>query len=342
MQLKEALKRVIKICPKAKDAALFRSVRFVAGTGTEPSRVFTSDGVCMAAIPVDNALPDALISNDGLASAVKDSGDLEIGVTAEGQLSLFGTNGTYKLKSSENVDYFPSPPETPENFVEITWWLVQKVLHATARDQAGPELSVVHFSPEYIEAFDQVRLARVEMDGSWSGCVPARLFKHWPGGSVETVFNEHYAFFRIGGEQLRIANLTKLAYPDTDKLIAPITSGGSFLVDSERFRETIQQATEVSPINLVMLNPVMLNALEGAVRVVACDAGGTLDAYEGVVPSAVCQGTPGKATVDGKLLQQALKQCDTPNLKITVGENVDPLRIEAGNLIECIWQRYWE
>lgn len=333
MKLKEALKRVIKICPKGKDQGLYKAVRLISG---DVPSVFASDGVCSILINVEAPLVDALISTTGLASAVKDSEDLGI-VDAPSYVQLVGSS-TYKVDKTDNLDYFPKVPNTPSSYEIVPgWWLVKKVFHAAANQKAGAALSVVNFNPEYVEAFDQVGLSRVAMDRHWKGFVPARLFKNWPGGTVAARFTEHHAFFMIGDE-LRIANLTvDGGYPDTENLVAGGKETYSCLPHTETLLETVKQATEISPINLVMLT-----AKEDMLGVQACNASGAMDTYAGVVPTLFKWGEPGQATVDGKYLQQTLKQCDTPRVKVSLGDTVDPLRIESGNLTECIWQRCWE
>jgi len=180
---------------------------------------------------------------------------------------------------------------------------------------------------------DKVRIARVTVPNAWQGFVTARLFAHWPKGSVCCAFTDHHAFFAVG-EEMRITALGSVNYPPTDKLFKAVYTGFS-LVDAYQLTQAVKQATDVSPLNLVMLT-VAGRVLE----VRACDVNGRLDSYLGTVP-AISQSGEMEVTIDGKLLQQALAQCDTPSVKLSAGSSVDPLQIESGTFTECLWQKYW-
>lgn len=337
MFLKEALRRVIKICPKGRDQALFRAVRFVAGSGTSPAYVYASDGVCFFSVPVEDDLFDILIASEGIATAVKDSGRLYLDRAQDGTVSLLGNRTRYQLVASDNLEFFPAHPWVPQAMGAFPWTEVSRVVHASPKETEGSAVAVVRFTPQYVEAFDQVRLARVEIKTPWIGFVPRRAFLFWPSGEAQVAFTEHHAFFKIG-EEVRSANLVNNpSYPDTDKLAARIEGGGSFLSSVMELQKVVKAAVAVSPIGLVMLEAVLPDLL----RVVACDVKGPIKLYEGWATAAAIAGTPGVATVDGKLLLQALKECATPKVKLVSGDNVDPLRLESGSLVECIWQRYW-
>ena len=149
-------------------------------------------------------------------------------------------------------------------------------------------------------------------------------------------FSEYHAFFRVKGE-VRIANLSKMDFPDTSKFMVDSKEGGYVVVDLEYAIPVVERATEISPLNLVMLE------MSGDVlEVRACDIKGKIDGYMGAMKPIIIQDSPGKATVDGKMLLQALKQCDTPRVRLTSGSNVDPLKLESGRFTEYLWQRYWE
>lgn len=333
MKLKEALKRVIKICPKSKDQALFKAVRFVAGKDGQLSKVFTSDGVCMSLIPVDDILPDMLVNSTEIINAIKDAGDLELTID-QGLISLVGNRAIYRLVASDNVNYFPQVPIIPKHFSEFHFSMAKKVIHAAPIEKDN-SIPVIHFNDRFIEAFDSIRLARVEVNTLGDRFVPANIFKSWPVGTVEIAYTSHFTFFRIG-EEIRIANnLLSVTYPDTNKLIAKHNSG-SYFVDTEEILQVVRQATEISPINLVLVTVV-----ENKAQIKACNAKGPIPNFECFIPIKHKWENPGEATVDGKLFLQALKECDTPTVKLTVGENIDPLRIESGYFTECIWQRYW-
>jgi hypothetical protein len=336
MKLKEALKRVVKMCPKTKDQALFRTVRFIAGS---PSSVFTSDGVSMIWIPVDEPLPSALVSADLISRAIKDKGDLNFCNPGTGNYELRSPMATYQLSLVSDTEFFPSPPPLPPEFHPISdWSLVQKVMHAAASEKEGPKLSVIRFKPTFVEAFDMIRLSRLEFSAPWAGLVPVKIFASWPKGAVEAAFTEYHAFFRVG-EEIRIANFSTAEYPNTDKLVSTKHDFRMVWLTLPTFQTVVERATEVSPINLVMLS-----FDETRLDVKACDASGPMDVFSGGVDllSSSRFDERKDVTVDGKFLQQALKQVDTPAVQLSFGDVVDPLIIESGPLTEFIWQRYWD
>lgn len=338
MYLKDALKRVVRICPKKKDQSLFRVVRFVARTNTEPARVYATDGVCFFSVSVEDDLVDALVPLSSLVSPMTDAGELTLERGVDGRLNLLGKQTRYQLATTDNLEYFPAFPGIPSKLVSFPWSEVSRVFHVVTKNSKGAGVAVVRFDSQYVEAFDQIRLARVDVKMGWSGFVPVRVFASWPKGVALFGCTGHHAVFQIGDE-LRAVNLVNNpAYPNTDKLMVPITGGGSFLVDVQELQKIVKAACIASPLDLVMLE---VSAERGCLQVVACDVRGPVDTYVGWVAINALKGSPGVVTLNGGLLFQALAQCRTPKVKLTAKDNVDPLRLESGSLVECIWQSYW-
>lgn len=345
MELKKAIERVAKVCPRAKEQAKqYGFIRFYPAWGEFPAYVFATDGVCSAMVSLDKGVdvPNVLLEVDLLLKAAKAQGQLSVQEVGYGHVEIRAIDdaapGTllYKVQA-KNFDNFPGPPIFPEkgNFKLIAnWSMVSKVFHAAGKEGAGGELSVVHFDPAFVEATDKNRLARVEVEGPWDGLVPTRLFKSWPKGLVKAAFHGGHAFFMVGSE-VRISGIVKFNYPDTKTVVPKAHPGPTVLVQTASFQEAVERGTKVSDIGLVNI------AFEGqqmTLRAWAKEAGGVGDSFEAMVPVLHGNAEPGSVLVKGKYLEEALKAVTTPNVKVGYGGMADPLRIESGLYIACLWQ----
>lgn len=352
MELKRAIDRVVKVCPRRKEHAAFQAIRFVPNPAGVPY-VYATDGRRFASAHVDlKDFPDMLLPSGPLAAAAKDLGTLEIIEAGYGKLELRSKTSTYSLRSMD-TSKFPVLPVMPEQFSPISsgdWAEVTKVFHAAGREQENPELAVVHFTPEYVEATDQTRLVRVEIPGPWDGLVPVSTFKSWPKGSVHTVFSKTHAFFRVGDE-LRVGVLAhNSSYPKTVSVVPKRHEGPFVLVATEIFRDAVQQGTALSELGLILLE---MDSVTLGMQVRAWREGSTDDPrYEATVP--VLHGKlpepvlPGKfpepsavqniMLLAGKPIEAALQKVVTPNVRLCYGTVSDPIRIESGIFSACVWQ----
>lgn len=335
MELKKAIQQVTKVIPKKQELAkVYGFVRFVSPENGGPSKVYSTDGSRVYLALVDCELPPAILESTLLAKAAKDPGLMTVQNIGYGRMDLCTEHNRYAFQSGD-TDNFPAPPVVPEKIrcYPVEEWIdVPHVLHAAAVEKENPDMAVIRFTPEYVEAMDKNRLARVEVERPWSGMVRASLFKGWPKGKVRFLFTEEFAYFWIGDE-LRMAPIQRTRYPDTDMVVPKVHPGPSVLVPTGPLAVAVKQGTEVSGLGLVNL------AIEpDKVVVRAWQEGQVGESYEATVPIYHGGGEHGNVLVNGKYFTQALKPVQTPNVKLGYGHMADPLRLESGTYIACLWQ----
>lgn len=330
MDLKTAIQRVSKVLPRGKDVESYKWIRFLSGP---PSRIYATDGPRTVVAQVDVELPDVLLASDLLVKAAKDGGEITVHQVGYGNIELRTPSTVYKLQGYGG-DQFAALPPVPDMFTEVDYWgQVTKVFHAAASPAVDSDLAVIRFTPEFVEATDRYRLVRVSAPGPWAGLVPTDVFKTWPKGMVEVAFTTQHAYFRVQDE-LRIATIRSTAYPNTDSVIPDVHSGPRVLVPVGILVNAVKQGLEVSELGLVNLT-----FEDGQVVIRAWQEGDVGKAYQAEVPALHrWDWAPGSVLVNGKYLHQSLKVVDTPNVILGYGDIADPLRVESGLFVACLWQ----
>jgi hypothetical protein len=92
----------------------------------------------------------------------------------------------------------------------------------------------------------------------------------------------------------------------------------------------------VSPLNLINIEFTQRSLI-----IRAWENNEGKDSYEAVVPVFQHWDDPSRSIcmlVNGKYLEQALKQVDTPNVKLGYGDLPCPIRVESGWFTGCVWQ----
>lgn len=340
MDLKTGIERVVKVCPKAKAAEAHQHVRTIPITDGK-SMLYATDGIRSSLVTVDCVLPDLLLPSPDLAKVTKDPGEVEVVQVGYGKVELRTDKATYQLRGS-NFDKFPPPPPVPSSdqfFYAEAWESVSKVFHAAATEKDNPELAVVSFDQGIVEATDKCRFARVEVVGSypWAGLVPAATFKSFPKGGVWASFTATHAFFWIGDE-IRASLLARSAtFPDTAGGIPRKHPGPWVLVSTSDLRAAVRQGTKVSGLGLIAIE--IKSEGRPVVTVRAWQERGAEAAYEGRVEVLhdADDDSDAVALVNGKYVDQILKQATTPNVKVAYGGMSDPVRFESGPLVACVW-----
>ena len=341
MELKQAIQRVAKVCPRKKEKAALQAIRFLPAQGENtPPYLFATDGIRSALVKVDiDQLPNVLLPSADVVKAANDPGEMDLKEIGYGKIEFHTPISSYQVQGM-NFDGYPTIPPIPSQYTPVMFWeQVSKVFHAAAKPAEVPDLAVVHFTPDYVECTDKSRLVRIEVSGPWDGLVPVTVFQTWPKGDVFTAFTSTHAFFWVGDE-LRMAVLAHSPdYPKTNQVV-PVRHAGPFmLVETQVFRDAIRQGMKLSTLGLVLLEfgeqPVSL-------KIRAWQEKSEESSYEAEVPVLNSRpGVPGAAEsvllITGKYLDEALKEVDTPNVRVCYGNINDPLRIESGLFRACIW-----
>lgn len=355
MELKKAIDRVAKVCPKKKELEAYQAIRFLPNPNGQPY-LYATDGLRIAMARVDaDDLPNLLLPVAPLVAASKDTGNLEVVEVGYGKVELRSGTAVYQLRGLDH-SRFPVLPPMPSQFVPVdpqVWKVVSKVFHAAGKETVEPALAVVNFTTEYVEATDQARLVRVDLTGPWHGMVPASTFKTWPKGEVFVAFTTTHAFFWVGDELRASCLLANKKYPNTRAVVPQEHEGPFVLVDTQAFQEAVQQGAKLSDLGLVLVE-IGQSALSLKLRAWqerVFDPNGSPESgwstqekpgYEADIPVAhgklpeagMAQGT---MLLTGKYLDEALREVDTPNVRLCYGPISDPLRIESGVYTACVW-----
>ena len=336
MELSKAIQRVAKVCPKKKDQAALQTIRFLPSYQGEPPWLYATDGLRSALVKVDREdLPNVLLPASDLVKAAKDPGELDVVEVGYGKIELRTEAAVYQIQGL-NFGSYPGVPQTPTQYAPVAsedWAEVVKVFHGAAKETVDPEMAVIHFTPDFVEATDKNRLVRVDVAGPWAGLVPARAFKAWPKGEVQVAFTTTHAFFWIGDE-LRVASLlTNPDYPKTANTVPPVHPGPFVLVRTALFRDAVCQGMAMSGLGLVNME---MTGDKVVIRAWQEDA--EESSYVAEAPVLHARGPAGMLTITGKYVDEALRKVDTPNVKLGYGTVADPLRIESGRFVCCVWQ----
>jgi len=351
MDIIKAIKQVSKVCPKGKENEL-RRVRFCAAGEDARAHVYATDGQNYIVAYVDGDLPDAALPLDALQPILKHKGECKVKGLGYGVIE-FIADVVFARIQGENFDKFPVYPELPEMGQTVDVKEVAKVLHAAGTEKYEPQFAVLNFGEEWVEAYSGSRFARVLVSPGWTGLVNAKLFKAWPKGHTVTGSDGNHAFFRIGdtfekiGDEVRIGAFQRQHYPDTSEGVPQEFTGNRIVVDTRGIKSAIETSIGVGKANWVRFK------VDGGLRVypfgvenqkgkeVLCSYE---NSYSASIPIQYCfQPTlkPCTLNLNGKYVQEALRQVKTHNVILGYGEDGDnhhPLRIESAGFTACVWQ----
>jgi len=348
MELHLALQRSLKFVAKGKDAPpILKKVRFFPPTESAPSYVYSTDGEIGVLIPSNIPCPDMALDSDMLVGPAKDK-IVSVYLDDTGSKTVIFksvSDGGYALFFQESAGY-PMYPDYPTELKPIkNWKAVQKVFHAAlsrnikVRGSPRPDLECVHFLRDRVEATDSYRIAMVDVATPLRGQVPAYGFKHWPKGAVQAYFTETHMWVLVG-EEFRFIRLRTGPYADgqdlRDKFVPEFHDGTFMVLPAAELRDICKRATIVSELGQVILefgiDQVTIRAQEEVPNFKE-----ELTGYPGVAGGRKLEFL--KFLADGKFLDNALAAVNTPNVRIGYGGDLQPLRIESAEFVECLWPK---
>lgn len=346
MLLVEALQRAGKFVDKGKEALpILKSLRFIPAYNGMPARLYATNGVVGILVDVDQPLPNMVLPAEPLIKLCRDTtavigvenqGNAQALVTVTGKAAKGAALYTLQGLPPSEFPGFPAIPERFHRIQDYQWWSLQRVVHAAGKNKAEAELMNISFRPTAIEATDRSRVARAEVSGPWSGLVPSQLFQHWPkSGDVFCVFTEYYCFWRVG-QELRFAIIQRSEkYPNLEKIIPEVHDGWWMVMNVRPLMETVKRAFSMSPTASVVLDFGLMGLTVRAHSKKGTEFTSQLSGKLGVPSGRTAQFT--EILLDGKLLWEALRAFDTPKVRLCFGEAREPLRLESGNVVECLW-----
>lgn len=343
MNLKNALQRAAKLVPTDKTQNTLRHLLLVSDEHGDLPKVIAGDGEVWTHITLDEGLEviDGAIPVADLAKLLVDAKEVLAVEWGQG-----GGSAKITLRTKANTlaqaevqvmptSLYPRPhlPDDIEFTSEPFAHDLQKVAHAVGGNPMEPHLAYVHASKDGLAGSDGYRISMAQWEAPWEGLVPVKLFAHWPKREAIGLHVQRSSVaIKIGDDEIRHASFVKGPYPDAWGRAQGFErwQGPRVVVSTEAFAGAVKQASTVGPVNAVWLR-----MREGRIKIesVALDES---KSYQAEVRGDGCQ-KDADILVDGKMLHQALSAFDTPTVLVGYRRSFDPLRLESGRSIECIW-----
>lgn len=305
-----------------------------------PAYALATDGVVamMILLDPDVVVPNCVVNAVAAKKAVTELKDA-FTVTSTGKASVMieGATGQFHCLGVPVEDY-PSLPPFPTVLRSVPLWdLVDRVVHAASNRDDRPELQCVHLTPEFVEATDQDRVARVPLSGIVEKglLVPKKLFEKWPTkrrcsvgfavehGNVYVHVDEEFRFARAV-EDKDYYNLTPLF---------PKHMGYEATVERLRLRVNVRSA-----LGATKLGWVELHFANNQLRVSGID--NERVGFSDVFEAPLQKGDPLKPitlVVNGHYLMDTIDAVGDQHLTLLFTSEQQPLRIEASHFTESIW-----
>jgi hypothetical protein len=341
MELKAAIERAVRFCPKGKTTlATLQAVRFAPQSNNCPSVIYSTSGHLGTIVELrDVDLPNALLPVGALRKAIKSAKSVDsIREIRPGVLELVVT----AKKSKEQMPYeiecgdianFPGYPDVPPpmRFQPIPGWdSVLKVVAATGKAAHKPDLKLVRFHSQHVTATDLEWLIRLNRPLGWDGWLLADVFRTWPRGEVQVAWEPPYAFFRIGEETRFAALQPETRYQDAFGRYCQYVPKHHVVLSRIVLEDTIKRAQDVSPWKMVMMD---FGDTSVTVRAFArnreADAEASFAAY---IPYERANIVPMQVLIDSTILVEILKLVESPMLRFRIEAPGQPLQVESGDL----------
>lgn len=351
MDLKAAIERAVRFCPKGKTSlATLQAVRFVPEAHNCPAVIYSTSGHMGTIIELRGAeFPNALITAAALRKAVKGAksvdsiqeikpGILQVVVTAKKSLEPMA----YEVNCGD-VANFPGYPAVPppSTFGEILEWdSVLKLLPAVGKDAHKPDLQLVRFHPLHVTTTNLEWLVRLNRAFGWDGWVLADVFRSWPKGPVSVAWAPPYAFFRVGDETRFAALQPNARYQDSFGRYCDYRPPYSVVLSRALLEDTIKRAQDVSPWRMVAMD---FGDTSLTVRAFARAREKDADAsFAAVVPYDRATACNMQVLVDSTVLVEILKAVQSPRLRLRYESPTMPLQIESADFQYVVQPTEWK
>lgn len=351
MDLKSAIERAIRFCPKGKTApATLQGVRLVPQANNCPALIYSTSGHMGTIVEVRDAeIPNCLLPTAALRKALKDAKSVDgIRETKPGVFELWVT----AKKSQEQMRYeiaggdvstFPGYPEVPPPsvFTDMPdWSRILKVLPAVGTADHEPDLKTVRFAPDHVTATDMAWLVRVNRRTGWDGWIAGDVFRAWPKGAVTVAWQDPYAFFRVDEETRFGAHQAQVRQQDSFGRFCSYVPSYQVVIDRVLLEDTIKRARDISPWRIVSFD---FDATKLTVRAYARNREAEADAgFESVIPYLKGRVVDMQVLFDSTILIALCKLADTPAVRIWFEAPDLPVQIESAELQFVINPKRWD
>jgi hypothetical protein len=351
VDLKAAIERAIRFCPKGKTAlATLQGVRFVPQANNCPALIYSTSGHMGTVVEVrDEVLPNALLPVAALRKALKDAKSVDaIRETKPGVFEVFVT----AKKSKESMRYeidggdiatFPGYPEMPppSEFEDVLDWdRILRVLAAVGTKDHEPDLKTVRFHADHVTATDLHWLLRVNRRTGWNGWILGDVFRTWPKGDVSVTWHGSYAFFRVGDETRFGALQPQARQQDSFGRFCNYVPPYHVVVDRILLQDVLTRAQDVSPWRMVAFD---FGLTDLTVRAFSRSREAEAEAsFEMVIPYLKSNIVDIEVLFDSTVLLSVCKLSDTPALRFWIVAANEPVQIESAELQAVVNPKEWD
>jgi len=329
MELKKAIAAALRFC--AKGEGPLGGVRLLPSGDNQRSRLYAYNDRCGVIVEVDEDLPNMWVASEKLRAIGKGKGEVTITPGAHGAATFSGVGFSYDVHCAIDLKEFPGLPLLPDAFMYLDMDPILQVVHAASEDEDYPSRQTLHFTDEWVEAFDGSRLARVYTRTGVAGLLPSEMFKSWPKRQEAGVFtSKSGVYFKIGEDEIRFAPYVIGEYPDMAQVIPDSPRGCTLVVGSESLATVVKRATDVS-----LAPTINLSAMPGKLVVTAWEEATQRTFKAEVEAIGNCEGV---RMLNGRNLEQTLKVVSTPNVMVRFTPNqLAPIQIESAGYVEVLW-----
>lgn len=313
-----------------------------------PPIVWATDGTvgCLIYVDPGEDVPDCVINASAAKKAVTALKQTPFQLTQTGPSSMLikAATGEEFLVGGHQTQGFPAPPSLPSLLrTVVDFDLVRRVVHAVGDDEDRPELNMVHFAREFVEATDQVRASRVMLSGlvPKGGLVPSKVFQKWPRSSklgVGLAVEHGNIYFHVDGE-LRFTGIQDdQSYFDLSPFFSDREAGSQVGAATELLKQKVKHAASASARDFVRLT---FSPEKMKVVVVGLGEDDGQTTFIDEVPAEFVSYSDKKANtslvVKGRSLWAALDAVPDPTVDLRYTTSERPLRILAPFFTEAIW-----
>lgn len=351
MDLKAAIERAVRFCPKGKTAlATLQAVRFLPQTNNCPAVIYSTSGHLGTIVEVRGVeLPNALIPAEALRKAIKGSkrvvsleesqpGVIRIEVLAKNSMERM----SYDVNGGDmgNFPGYPTVP-TPMAFEDIPGWdSLLKLLPAVGKEAHKPDLKLIRFHPKHVTATNLEWLIRLNRRLGWDGWLLADVFRTWPKGSVSVAWAPPYVFFRIGDETRFTAIQPETHYHDSYGRYLDYVPPYQVVLNRVLLEDTIKRAQDVSPWRMVAFD---FGDTALTVRAFARNREAEAVASFAVeVPYERASVEGMQVLLDSTVLVAILKLVESPRIRLRFKTPAEPLQIESADMQFVVNPTEWK
>lgn len=346
MKLLAALQRATKMITTDKHDQVLRHVLIQPAAGTLPGMVVAGDGAVWTQVTLDDdeEVTEAVINADQLRGLLTDAKKiLKIDWATNGggvRVSVQTKNNTVGEAEFQVLprSQYPAPRPLPikMDFVpadEGAMWPM--VVHAAnGGDPMTRHFGYVLANAHGLASTDGYRIALLQCPANWDGLLSPRLFEYWPKAvDIGVCVDVRCIYVRLGDDEIRTGVYAHSdSYPDPWRRACGLQpyKGARIIVPTKGLATACKQAADVSRgveirlkfrTNMIHVESISNDETQ-TYRTKLVGQGGERDT---------------DFLVDGKMLHKALKALHTPMVLIGYRRYFDPVRVESGRFVECIW-----